>query len=196
MYALSFPGQEIKASTVGTSKDSKFVVWGPKAQNMWGQDFKRIGGRGVQVLSVETQIFQTSVRSGADRTGAHGGRTGPGQAGRTGRTGRTDRMDRTDPTPHHSPTPQPNPTPPHTTPHCTAQRITAQHSAACVCVCVCVSARVCESALVCVCVWGCMCVTCRRVCVSAFLCAWLTAKKVAAAAPWCWRGYQTTVPPR
>ena len=63
MYALSSPGQEIKASTVGTSKDSKFVVWGPKAQNMWGRVFKRIGGRGVQVLSMETQFFQTSVIS-------------------------------------------------------------------------------------------------------------------------------------
>ena len=115
---------------------------------------------------METQIFQTSVRSGTDRTGADKGRTGAGRNGQTGRTGRTDPMDRTDRThpttaPHRTPTHPP--TPPHPTPHSTAQRITAQHSAACVCVCV--SARVCESALVCVCVGVYVCHVSTRVCV-------------------------------
>ena len=48
---------------MGHPRLSKFVVWGPKAQKLWVGVFKGIGGRGVEVFSMETQFFQTSVIS-------------------------------------------------------------------------------------------------------------------------------------
>ena len=140
MYALSFPGQEIKASTVGTSKAFKVCGVGPKSPKDVGWGFSRgSGGEVLRYSQWKRKFFKHP--SGPGRTGQGRTRAGRGPDGTDkpdgpdGRTQWTGRTAHTPPQPHTAPQPIPplHPTPPTTAQHSASQHSTVQR----VCVCVC-----------------------------------------------------------